>query len=77
MRTPQKRSGAGGEPTQRGLSRLTGLKTRAVACRERLLAVAQHELISRNVLTDDGFASPQIRADVERGGSRVVYARGS
>jgi hypothetical protein len=60
-----------------GLPRLTGLKTRAVACRERLLGVARHELISRNVLTDDDFALPQIRADVERRGSRVVYARGS
>jgi hypothetical protein len=27
--------------------------------------VAEYELISRNVLTDDDFASPQIKADVE------------
>jgi len=77
QRTRGKRSGAGVEPTQRGLPRLTGLKTQAVACRKRLPAVAQHELISRNVLTDDDFALPQIRADVERRGSRVVYARRS
>jgi hypothetical protein len=39
--------------------------------------VAEYELISRNVLTDDDFASPQIKADVEPPGSGVVYARRS
>src|SRR5688572_15774045 len=61
----------------RALPRLTGLKTRVGACRERLLGVARHELISRNVVTDDDFALLQISADVERRGSRVVYARRS
>jgi hypothetical protein len=39
--------------------------------------VAEYEVISRDVLTDDGFASPQIKADVEPRGSGVVYARRS
>jgi hypothetical protein len=41
------------------------------------VTVAQYELISRNVLTDDDLASPHIKADVERRGSGVVYARRS